>query len=416
MARKIFFSWQADTPTVAGRNLVERALERAIATIGDDSELEEAVRELEVDRDTKGVPGSPPIVETIFAKIDGAAVFVPDLTFVSKRLDGRPSPNPNVLIEYGWALKSLGHNRIVPIMNTAHGVPTPESMPFDMRHLRHPIPYECPDAADEPTRVAARTKLAKALEGAIRLVLQNEPTLTTSVPQFEGRAPLDGSGRFRAPGESLGIAHDSLPGSSHWIVDLDAGPAMWLRLMPVENTGKSWSLTDIDKALRSPSGLATPIYWSVGDYGIVRSDDGAGLYVATKDQTQTPAVTFVFATGEVWAIETHLVNALAAQNAIPLAEDEFRKSLGDYVALLTRLGVPPPYQWIAGIEGIKGRGIHIPPAPGGAAFPLPRGSCVADTVTAEGTMAINDDEKEVLRPFFIKVYDKCGLSRPTWLP
>jgi Molybdopterin-binding domain of aldehyde dehydrogenase len=50
-------------------------------------------------------------VETIFRKIDKAAAFVPDLTLVSERRDGRPTPNPNVLIEYGWALKSLGHGR-----------------------------------------------------------------------------------------------------------------------------------------------------------------------------------------------------------------------------------------------------------------------------------------------------------------
>jgi hypothetical protein len=38
-------------------------------------------------------------VDTIFRKIDGTAIFVPDLTFVGKRADGRPTPNPNVLIE-----------------------------------------------------------------------------------------------------------------------------------------------------------------------------------------------------------------------------------------------------------------------------------------------------------------------------
>src|SRR4051794_26567008 len=119
MALTIFFSWQADRSTKEGRNLVERALEAAVGRIGQDAAIEEAIRELAVDRDTKGVPGSPPIVETIFKKIDGAAVFVPDLTFVGLRNDGRPSPNPNVLIEYGWALKALGHARILPVMNIA---------------------------------------------------------------------------------------------------------------------------------------------------------------------------------------------------------------------------------------------------------------------------------------------------------
>jgi hypothetical protein len=161
----VFFSWQADTPTKNGRNLIERALERAISRIGKDTTVEDAVRdELLIDRDTKGVPGSPPIVDTIFRKIDQAAVFVPDLTFVGNRIDGRPTPNPNVLIEYGWALKSLSHVRIVPIMNVAFGTPNAESMPFDMRHLRNPITYDCPEDADEETRKRVREALANDLE------------------------------------------------------------------------------------------------------------------------------------------------------------------------------------------------------------------------------------------------------------
>src|SRR5690349_11347928 len=110
MKHTIFFSWQLDTQPTAGRNLIERALNRALTTIAADTTLEEAVRELAVDKDTLNVPGSPPIVETILKKIDAAAVFVPDLTFVGTRKNGRPTPNPNVLVEYGYALKSLGHS------------------------------------------------------------------------------------------------------------------------------------------------------------------------------------------------------------------------------------------------------------------------------------------------------------------
>jgi hypothetical protein len=40
----------------------------------------------------------------------------------------RPTPNPNVLIEYGWALKSLTYNSIVPLMNTFYGEPKPEDL------------------------------------------------------------------------------------------------------------------------------------------------------------------------------------------------------------------------------------------------------------------------------------------------
>jgi hypothetical protein len=136
--------------------------------------VEEAVRDLSVDRDTKNIPGSPPIVDTIFRKIDNATVFVPDLTFVGDRLDGRRTPNPNVLIEYGWALKSLGHTRIVPVMNTAFGRPTPEAVPFNLRHLRNPILYNCPPDADRDCRTQAREELARELDSAIRIILASD--------------------------------------------------------------------------------------------------------------------------------------------------------------------------------------------------------------------------------------------------
>jgi len=167
MPHTVFFSWQADRPPLNGKDLVERALERATARISEDTTVEKAVRDLTVDRDTKGLPGSPPIVDSIFHKIDKAAVFVPDLTFVGERADGRPTPNPNVMIEYGWALKSLTHARIVPVINTAFGKPTAESMPFDMRHLLYPTVYSGPDRLGRD-REHVIEQLALELEQKIR--------------------------------------------------------------------------------------------------------------------------------------------------------------------------------------------------------------------------------------------------------
>jgi hypothetical protein len=87
MPRHIFFSWQSDTTNAVGRSFVETCLERAIAELAADAEVELADREL-VDKDTQNVPGSPPIADTIFGKIDGAAAFLSDLTFVATRLSG----------------------------------------------------------------------------------------------------------------------------------------------------------------------------------------------------------------------------------------------------------------------------------------------------------------------------------------
>ena len=175
MKTTVFFSWQTDLPSKENRNFIEKALKNAIKKIASDTEVEEAIREeLEMDQDTLGVPGSPAIVETILKKIDRATIFLADLTFVGKRLDGRPTPNPNVLIEYGWALKSLGLTRILTVMNTAFGEPTRESMPFDMAHLRFPITYSLTADAIEEFREAERSRLESKLGEALKTFFTGE--------------------------------------------------------------------------------------------------------------------------------------------------------------------------------------------------------------------------------------------------
>jgi hypothetical protein len=175
MKTTVFFSWQTDTPAREGRNFIEKALKNAIKKIASDTDVEDAIREeLELDKDTLGVPGSPAIVDTILGKIDNATVFLPDLTFIGKRPDGRPTPNPNVLIEYGWALKSIGLPRMLPVMNAAFGKPTWESMPFDMAHLRFPIAYTLPEDATDEHREEERKGLEKRLGEALKTFFSSD--------------------------------------------------------------------------------------------------------------------------------------------------------------------------------------------------------------------------------------------------
>src|SRR5262245_54609267 len=106
----VFYSWQSDTPSNLNRNFIEKALAEALKSLRSDATLESALRDVtvELDKDTKGVPGSPPITDTILRKIEDCAVFVCDLTFVGKSIEDlvgsstepRLFPNPNVLIEY----------------------------------------------------------------------------------------------------------------------------------------------------------------------------------------------------------------------------------------------------------------------------------------------------------------------------
>ena len=162
--RKVFYSWQSDLQGRANRNLILSALEWACKEVGDDAEVEPVV-----DRDTLNVPGSPNISETIFAKIEEADAFVADVSIINpaRSEDCRPSPNPNVLVELGYATRCLGHARIILVLNTHYG--TPEMLPFDLRQLRV-LTYE--SDPDDSERAPARKALAGSIEAAIRAVAE----------------------------------------------------------------------------------------------------------------------------------------------------------------------------------------------------------------------------------------------------
>jgi hypothetical protein len=409
----IFFSWQVDRETRSGRNFIERALERATSSIGRDMSIEDAIRDLKIDRDTKGVAGSPPIVDTIFKKIDDAAVFVPDLTFVGERPDGRPTPNPNVLIEYGWALKSRGHGRVVPVMNTAYGEPTAEAMPFDMRHLRNPITYHCPADLDDSSRRAVREQLSKDIESAIRAVLDSDEPQPSEPRKFIEKQLADGKGRFRAAGDPLGLLRNFSGAPSK--VQLAEGPICWFRMMPTIDPGRKWSVAELEKSMNAPLVLPVSRGWHGLDY--LHGADGYGCFAPLEDRTCAMAVVFAFTTGEVWSIDAYWLRPLSdGRKLVPVyAEADFRLALVDYASLLQRLGVDHPYKWIIGMEGLKGRLLYTPTRPGYQKFfSTHDGECLVDEVIESGLYSPGDPPGSTLKPFFVRLYESCGLARQDW--
>jgi hypothetical protein len=166
----IFYSWQSDRPTGVCRTFIERALQSSI-----DRQVEPSLREdLELDKDTKNTPGSPAIFDTIMAKIESSSIFVPDLTFVGQRDGQTPVSNPNVLIEYGYALRKPGPARILAVMNEAYGKPTSSDMPFNLAHRRFPIRYTLTEGASEEEKKTARKALTDTFESALRTILSSE--------------------------------------------------------------------------------------------------------------------------------------------------------------------------------------------------------------------------------------------------
>lgn len=135
---KIFWSWQSDTHQPSGRHFVRSVLAELALELngldgtedadrpgaGDEAEDEEVFADdgrVEVDHDTYGVGGSPLIAETILGKIRDAAVFVADVTPIATSTAGKRVPNPNVMIELGYAMVVLDDQQIVLVMNGAEG-------------------------------------------------------------------------------------------------------------------------------------------------------------------------------------------------------------------------------------------------------------------------------------------------------
>jgi hypothetical protein len=169
--KTIFYSWQSDLPNAANRSFIEGCLEKAIKELHVEGSLEV---EACIDRDTAGVPGSPDIVQTIFDKIDKAAMFVGDVSFINgcKQHESkgckctRQTPNPNVAIELGRAMKSIGFDRIACVFNEATG--NIGDLPFDLRNRRI-MTYRLAGGEDKAEQ---RKVLTAKLKGAIDEILK----------------------------------------------------------------------------------------------------------------------------------------------------------------------------------------------------------------------------------------------------
>lgn len=159
---KIFYSWQSDIENKFNRNFIKDCLELAIKKLNQDQNIEEAIR---LDHDTKDIKGTPDITGTIFRKIEECDIFVGDISFIAKLRGKKFCPNPNVLIELGYALKALGDEKIVNVMNTAFGKPK-NNLPFDLAHKRWPIQYGL-NVKNYSNKAEVKNILVTSLYGAL---------------------------------------------------------------------------------------------------------------------------------------------------------------------------------------------------------------------------------------------------------
>jgi hypothetical protein len=348
MTMSVFWSWQSDSFEKNNHFFVRDALTQALKQVADDLDLTEAERP-EVDHDTKGEPGLVSIVDTIFEKINQAAVFVGDLTYVGKTEKGKLLPNPNVMIELGHAITSLGPERIILVSNRAYGG-RPEDLPFDLRHRRAPISYNLPDTASGEDRKKAQRELvealASALAGCLGRVLE-QAAKTVEYPAAPARS--DDRSTWLMTDASIqhhGFFHE---GQNTWTVLEE--PRFYLRVIPAKYEGNKRPREIHDLRSQHPLNVLYP--WANGNGGV--NSLGVVSVGISRDQMVHAATQWFKKTSEVWAFNCNATFILDGQRLLAwgVIPRSWREHLDRTLAFLDHIGVRGPLQVEAGVTGLK---------------------------------------------------------------
>lgn len=147
MELKIFYSWQSDLPKNQNLNFIETSIKDALKKLRQQKPIS---LDIKLDKATRNLAGSPDIAESIFSKIGNSSIFIADISIINKDYDGlRKTPNPNVLVELGYAARSIGWEKIICVYNTDFG--NYNDLPFDLRNRRI-LNYTSKNGKDELSR------------------------------------------------------------------------------------------------------------------------------------------------------------------------------------------------------------------------------------------------------------------------
>jgi len=396
----IFYAWQSDTPNNVNRGFIRDALEKAIALVKKSLAIEDA---LDLDHDTQGVPGSPPIAETILKKITACDIFVGDVTLVatvddlasSKRL-----PNANVLVELGYCLGQHGSGRLIGVMNSHFGAP--RDLPFDMAHRRYPIQYQLAPDADPDERSAVKAALIKSLSEAISSVITTSPKPSRNEINVLGELESE-FGSFVPDQRLLRIDGEEI----FWRNQ----PQVFLRVIPQKPLANrsSVQLRELARHFSPPLHPLASLRHRV-QLSDARTDDGYLVVCIDRagEQRRAICVTKLFNDGQIWGVDQRLLREnenLNGKRIIPSGalRSDLESSLQHYLKFYAdSLRGEFPVRVVAGLEFIDGLPLVVSNDRYSEPSIQKRVAHATDVISADVNPA------EVLRPLYEKLWDACG--------
>jgi hypothetical protein len=391
--QKVFYSWQADLPSRANRSFIEECLERAARAIRADDSLSVEVR---IDRDTADVGGSPAIAETILKKIAAAEIFVPDVSIVARTESGKCCPNPNVLLELGYAVSELGWDRIIMVMNTAFGPVT--DLPFDLRG-RRVLPYLVEPGAGAP-KAEQRRKLEAQLTEAMAAILGPRQA-RTDAERRQGRDELIRQTLHISDARLEMIRARQGPAAS-----LSSEKLICMHVVPASAISND-TLLAVNELNTQPTFL--PPFGSTG-FNTDFNGDGL-LKIAAGRDGKTESYLQVFRNGILESVNSQMLVGRGRQDGLP--GPAFCRSLGIFlenvIAFLQAVTVPPPVCVLLTFVGVKDAPLLVEANPGYAIRGFDRDSIRLPEIVLED-FAETRDPKRLLRPALDVLWQHAGLD------
>ena len=167
----VFWSWQSDHPSKIAKNFVKEAFHSSLKIMEENLDINFDSRpdEVKLDNDTKGLIGPVDILDELKKKIDACDHYLADITPVGRTEAGKALPNPNVMIELGYALKTKSIEQITFVANS-HFYKGVKDLPFDISKRRQPLCYKLRPNSKEEKIKRETNKFAQVLLQAIQSV------------------------------------------------------------------------------------------------------------------------------------------------------------------------------------------------------------------------------------------------------